>query len=54
MTECLKCKNNKTVESGNLKVKTEFKCRLSYTSLFMEMHENITNFKCTEFEIKEQ
>ena len=53
MTECFRCRNNKTNGEDSAKVKIVMKCRLSYTDLYMREHEKCGNYKCSDFEGKE-
>jgi hypothetical protein len=53
MTECWKCRNNKTNGEDTAKVKIVMKCRLSYTDGYMRTHQNVSGYKCSDFESKE-
>ena len=50
MTECWTCKNNRSTKTDGKKVIVEFRCRLGYTTAYMEMHETIKKFKCPEYD----
>lgn len=53
MTECLRCRNNKTNGEDTAKVRIIMKCRLSYTDGYMRTHQMIPDYICVDFEEKE-
>jgi hypothetical protein len=53
MTECWKCRNNKTNGEDSAKVRVNMRCRLSYSDGYMRTHDEIKGYCCPDFESKE-